>query len=159
MRLYFLQARIAGENCQETFTAAGRIPKSSASSCAKRGLPMASEPWSQLCRYEETRAMSGKLANAYGSSLDPSVGQIDSTENGCAGAGDGSVGGLPQPTVMPTETAWPAQRRAVSLTVPAPITYGTPPGGTMRRRTDISGSRTQQYPGIAKPSAMGLLLS
>src|SRR5688572_23330977 len=37
--------------------------------------------------------------------------------------------------------------------------YGTPPGGTIRRRTDISsGSRTQQYCGIAKPSAMGLLL-
>ena len=30
MRLYSLEARMAGENCQEswTFTAAGRIPKS-----------------------------------------------------------------------------------------------------------------------------------
>ena len=34
-----------------------------------------------------------------------------------------------------------AQRRAVSLAVPAPITYGTRPGGTTRRRTDMSGSR------------------
>ena len=31
-----------------------------------------------------------------------------------------------------------AQRRAVSLAVPAPITYGTRPGGTTRRRTDMS---------------------
>jgi hypothetical protein len=55
-----------------------------------------------------------------------------------------------------TDRGRPAQRRAVSRAVPAPQksakTYGTPPGGTMRRRTDISsGSRTQQYSGIAKP--------
>jgi hypothetical protein len=53
----------------------------------------------------------------------------------------------------------PAQRRAVSLAVPSPITYGTPPGGTVRRRTDISGSRMYGLSGIATPSAMGLLLS
>ena len=36
----------------------------------------------------------------------------------------------------------PAQRRAVSVAVPVKkslTTYGTPPGGTVRRRTDVSG--------------------
>jgi hypothetical protein len=49
----------------------------------------------------------------------------------------------------------PAQRRAVSLAVPAPRTYGKPPGGTMRRRTDISSSSNAS----SRLNAMGLLLS
>ena len=74
----------------------------------------------------------------------PSDGEIDRTENGDDGGGDGADGGLTQPSVVTTETArpamtarvreplrnvnaprvsndlkLPAQRRAVSVAVPA----------------------------------------